>query len=80
MMLPRIDLILVYLCSIYLEILDNFSEGKIRSHSMQRIIRSAYYMKEYKECLNYNKNFSGKLLKKDALIVDEYISYCKNKI
>ena len=64
----------------YLEILDNFSEGKLRSHSMQRIIISSYYMKEYKECLNFSKNFSTHLSKEDANIVDEYISYCKNKI
>lgn len=64
----------------YLAILDEFQNKKLRSHSMQRIIRSTYYMNEFKKCLEYLGAYSAYLSKKDLNIVDEYETYCKNKI
>ena len=64
----------------YLEILNAFNDKKIRSHSMQRVIRSTYYLKEYKKCLSYNQQFGTYLEKSDLKIIDEYVSYCNNKI
>lgn len=64
----------------YFDILDNFKNKELRSHSMQRIVRSYYYLKEYKKCLNHANKYSSQLEKKDKKIIDEYIVYCKNKI
>lgn len=64
----------------YLEILDSFTDKKLRSHSMQRVVLSSYFMKEYDKCLSYSKDFSPELIGPDSSVVDEYMSYCKNKI
>lgn len=64
----------------YLEMLASFKDKKLRSHSMQRVILSSYYMKEYDKCLSYSKDFSSDLIDKDSSVVEEYVSYCKNKI
>lgn len=64
----------------YLEILNTFEDKKLRSHSMQRIILSSYYLKDYKNCLKYSENYSSDLKSSDKKIASEYSKYCKNKL
>ncbi len=64
----------------YLDILDNYGYKKLRSHSMQRIVQSTYYLKEYTKCIEYAKSYSQDLLSSDLEIVKEYKTYCKNKL
>lgn len=64
----------------YLEILKDFQDKELLSHSMQRIILSTYHMKEYKKCLDYTDQYKDYLGKNDLSVVNEYSNYCKNKI
>ncbi len=64
----------------YLDILASFSNKDLRSHSMQRVILSTYFLKEYKKCINYKNDYSKHLVEKDKKIVDEYGTYCKKKL
>jgi outer membrane protein assembly factor BamD len=64
----------------YLDMLATIKDKKLRSHSMQRIIQSAYYMKKYRECLSYGEEYLGDLNKDDKDIAEEILTYCKNKI
>lgn len=64
----------------YFDILDNFNKSKLRSHSMQRIVLSTYFLKEYKECLNYADKYTNELAKTDKDLVSEYKAYCQNKL
>lgn len=64
----------------YLDMLSSINDEKMRSHSMQRIIQSSYYLKKYRECLDYGKKYLDKLNKQDKSIAEQTLSYCKNKI
>jgi len=64
----------------YLNILENFEDKDLRSHSMQRIIQATYFLKEYKKCLDFTGSYSKGLNISDKDIVKEYSTYCKNKI
>lgn len=64
----------------YNDILTNFKDKKLRSHSMQRVILSTYYLKEYKKCISLSSNYSQYLVEKDKKIVNEYSKYCKKKL
>ncbi len=64
----------------YLDMLKNFTDIKLRSHSMQRIVLSTYYLKEYEKCIKYADVYSQNLRKSDKKVVTEYTKYCKNKI
>lgn len=64
----------------YFDILSNFKSSKIRSHSMQRIVLSTYYLKEYEKCITYADKYTQELTKSDKEVVNEYTRYCKNKL
>lgn len=64
----------------YLDILTNFQSKKLRSHSMQRVILSTYYLKEYEKCISFSNNYSQHLNESDMKVVKEYSSYCKSKL
>ena len=64
----------------YKDILTNFEDKKLRSHSMQRVILSTYYLKEYKKCISLTEDYSEFLVEADKKIVKEYSTYCKKKL
>lgn len=64
----------------YFEILREFKQKKLRSHSIKRIILSSYLLKEYKECVEYSSQYKGDLIKTDFEVVSKYIDNCKKKI
>jgi outer membrane protein assembly factor BamD len=64
----------------YLDILKNFENKKLRSHAMQRVIISSYYLKEYEKCIDYSENYSQGLLRSDKEVVEEYKNNCKRKL
>ncbi len=64
----------------YRDILSRFDDKKLRSHSMQRIVLSTYFLKEYKNCINLSNQYFKLLEGKDKKVVNEYKNYCKNKI
>lgn len=64
----------------YLDILSTISDKKLRSHSMQRIIQSSYYLKDYDKCLEYGKRYEKDLEGDDKDIASQTLKYCKNKL
>jgi outer membrane protein assembly factor BamD len=64
----------------YQDILNNISNKQIRSHAMQRIIQSSYFMRKYKQCLDYGEQYLKALGKKDKVIANKTLTFCKNKI
>jgi outer membrane protein assembly factor BamD len=64
----------------YKDILSNFEDKKLRSHSMQRVILSTYFLKEYKKCISLTTDYSEFLIEADKKIVKEYSTYCKKKL
>ncbi|MFT6631793.1 MAG: outer membrane protein assembly factor BamD [Bacteriovoracaceae bacterium] len=64
----------------YKDILSNFEDKKLRSHSMQRVILSTYFLKEYKKCISLATDYSEFLVEADKKIVKEYSTYCKKKL
>lgn len=63
----------------YKDILLNFADKDLRSHSSARIIQSMYHLNKYEDCINYaNSNYQG-LVKSDKKIVDTYKSYCEKQ-
>lgn len=64
----------------YFDILSNFQENKLRSHSMQRIVQSSFYLKEYEKCITYADKYTQELTKSDKDKVSEYTKYCKEKL
>jgi len=64
----------------YFDILANFQSSDLRSHSMQRIVLSTYYLKEYENCITYANKYTQELTKSDKEVVNEYTRYCKNKL
>jgi outer membrane protein assembly factor BamD len=64
----------------YNDILDTFDDKKLRSHSMQRVILSTYFLKEYKKCISLSADYNKFLVDSDKKIVKEYSTYCKKKL
>lgn len=64
----------------YFDILANFQSSKLRSHSMQRIVQSTFYLKEYEKCITYADKYTQELTESDKEVVKEYMKYCKNKL
>ena len=64
----------------YRDILKNFKVKKLRSHSMQRIILSSYFLKEYKNCIRLGERYTHDLSQSDKKLVGRYMKYCRNKL
>ena len=64
----------------YLDILENFQDIKLRSHSMKRIISSSYFLKEFENCVEYAKKFERVILDSDKNSVLETKEKCKKKV
>lgn len=64
----------------YNYILENFNNSKLRSHSMNRIIISTYFLKEYKNCIQLVEEYTPDLTESDKKSVNQYRKYCTNKL
>ena len=64
----------------YLDIIGKFENKKLKSHSIQRVIMSSFYLKEYEKCLDYSRQFFGSLNPEFREKTSDYIANCKNKI
>lgn len=64
----------------YNHILENFRNTKLRSHSMQKIILSTYFLKEYKNCIQLTEEYTPDLTESDKKVVNQYRKYCANKL
>lgn len=60
----------------YLDILSNHVSGKIRRHSMERIVRSSYELKEYEACINYAEKFYELVDKKTKKVIQSVKDKC----
>lgn len=63
----------------YNNILENFKQKELRSHSMQRIILASYHLKEYEKCISLGEKYTHDLSISDKKIVNEYTRYCKKQ-
>ena len=63
----------------YLDILKNFQNKKLRKLSMQRVVLSSFYMKDYEKCILYADKYFELLGKEGKKIANEYKSKCKKK-
>ena len=64
----------------YLDIMKNFQNKKLRKHSMERIVASSFFMKDYEKCISFADKyfeFLGKKAKKEA---KNFQSKCKRKV
>lgn len=64
----------------YNHILENFNKPELRSHSMQRIVLSTYFLKEYKNCIQLTEEYTPDLTESDKKVVNQYRKYCANKL
>lgn len=64
----------------YNHILENFNKPKLRSHSMQRVVLSTYFLKEYKNCIQLTEEYTPDLTESDKKVVNQYRKYCANKL
>lgn len=64
----------------YNHILENFNKPKLRSHAMERIILSTYFLKEYKNCIQLVEEYTPDLTESDKKSVNKYRKYCANKL
>lgn len=64
----------------YNYILDSFRKKKLRSHSMQRIVASNYFLKEYKTCLEFSEEYTPDLIESDKKLVEQYRTFCTTKL
>jgi outer membrane protein assembly factor BamD len=64
----------------YNNILENFKQKELRSHSMQRMILASFHLKEYRRCVNLSEKYTHDLLNPDKKIVNEYTRYCKKQL
>ena len=63
----------------YLDILENFSNEKVRVHSMKKIVHASLLLKEYWKCVEYGKSYSQYLNKSGRKIISGFVSECTKK-
>lgn len=64
----------------YLDIIDSFDNKQILYHAKLRVVESSYYMKEYRECLNYLKSYAKSFDEETAEDAGPWADKCGNKI
>lgn len=64
----------------YKDILSNFSDPKIRSHSMARIVESSVKLKDWKSCIKYANQYGPKVLESEKDIIKSSKENCIEKI
>lgn len=62
----------------YLDILDNFKDKKLITHSKRRIVLTTFYLKEWKECVDFFDRYK-KFLDSDKR-VNNIVTRCKSKL
>lgn len=63
----------------YLDILKNFQNKKLRKLSMERIVESSLYMKDYEKCIFYADKYYEYLGKKGRKVTGNLKNKCKKK-
>ncbi len=64
----------------YNYILDRFRKKKLRSHSMERVIASNYFLKNYDVCLELTEEYTPDLIKSDKELVEQHRKSCSVKL
>lgn len=64
----------------YLDILKNFQDKKLRKISMQRVVESSLYMKDYEKCILYADSYYEFLGKEGKKITEKTKDKCKKNI
>ncbi|MCB9094862.1 MAG: outer membrane protein assembly factor BamD [Halobacteriovoraceae bacterium] len=60
----------------YLDIINNFEDKTLLSHSRKQVVKASFYMGEYKKCLSYLKKYAKTLSEQDAGEMEEWASKC----
>lgn len=63
----------------YMEIIKAVKDIKIRSHAMERVIESSYYLKEYERCIFYINKYFSKLAPKSQYRLKQTKKNCLSK-
>ena len=64
----------------YLDILKNFQHKKLRKISMQRVVESSFFMKDYEKCILYADKYYDFLGKEGKKITKKTKSKCKKSV
>lgn len=64
----------------YLDILKNFKHKKLRKLSMQRVVESSFYMKDYEKCILYADKYFDFLGKEGRKVAENTKKECKKSI